>query len=336
MAQHDLTPMTAVDSDELPSGAGWIYEPKWDGLRCLVSVDADGAVALSSARGESLTDAFPELVAAARMQLPANTIVDGEIVRWNEQGRMEFAAVQRRIEDNDDKDSDQSDQLAISEPCQLILFDMLHCDGRDLTRSPLVQRRLQLEQLVSSDEEESAVLVLSQQTEDLETAQAWFGQIASLGIEGVVAKRAHEPYRQLGRTWRTVDNITATQAIVGGVIGQLKRPKSLIVGRIRRIDGQLHIAGRTGQLDRSVVEEIAGKLAMAGDSHPWAKELPTSWAERNYHRVIPRLVIEVRTDVSATNDPGEPTRWRHRVDFVRIRSDLAAYDVPLDLDVTQR
>ena len=75
---------------ELRGGAR--YEPKWDGFRVIARVDEHGGVQLSSRRGTRLNEAFPEIVMAVFDQLPARTVVDGEIVRWSEDNRLDFTA----------------------------------------------------------------------------------------------------------------------------------------------------------------------------------------------------------------------------------------------------
>jgi ATP-dependent DNA ligase len=315
--------------DQLPTAGGWLYEPKWDGFRCIVIVDADGRVRLLSRRGTSLNDAFPDVAAAVSKQLPAGTIADGEIVRWSTDGRLDFEALQRR---NRSAGRGVKD-LARTEPCHLILFDLLR-HNEDLTLSPLTERRAQLEQLLSAAG--GSVLVLGMQTDDLEVARVWFDQLAAVGVEGIVAKRAREPYRPGARSWVKIKHYTTTEAIVGGVTGALDRPESLVLGRIHRSDGQLHIAGRTTDLNPALAERIASEITPADDDHPWPAQLPPSWHDRvarDYHRVIPELVVEIRVDVASSYTDDGPSNWRHRLRVLRTRTDLTPQVVPLDLDL---
>ncbi|MFI0742929.1 hypothetical protein ACH4PU_33350 [Streptomyces sp. NPDC021100] len=71
------------------------YEVKWDGYRCMTAVLDDGSVQMVSRRGASLGRAFPELVAAVRRDFPRGTLVDGEVVVW-EEGRLSFERLQQR------------------------------------------------------------------------------------------------------------------------------------------------------------------------------------------------------------------------------------------------
>jgi len=316
--------------DELPAAAGWLYEPKWDGFRCIAVVEDSGRVRLLSRRGTTLNDAFPDVVAAVGKQLPAGTIADGEIVRWAADGRLDFEALQRR---NRGAGRGARD-LARTEPCHLILFDLLRHHNEDLTRSQLTERRAQLEQLLSNAD--ASALVLGMQTDDPELARAWFDQLATVGVEGIVAKRAREPYRPGARSWVKIKHYTTTEAIVGGITGTLDRPESLVLGRIHRSDGRLHIAGRSTELHPALAEQIAATIAPAGDEHPWPPQLPPSWhdrAARDYYRVIPELVVEVRVDVAASHSTDGPSNWRHRLRVLRLRTDLTPETVPHDLDL---
>lgn len=126
---------------------------------------------------------------AVGRQLPAGTIADGEIVRWSTHGRLDFEALQRR---NRSAGRGARD-LARTEPCHLILFDLLRLRDQDLTGAPLTDRRAQLDDLLGGTG--AAAVVVGMQTDDLEIARASFDQLAAVGIEGIVAKRAREPYR---------------------------------------------------------------------------------------------------------------------------------------------
>jgi ATP-dependent DNA ligase len=72
-------PMEALSVEKIPEGAGWLYEPKWDGFRCLVFRDGD-SVELQPKAGQPLARYFPELAAAVRSLTPPRFVLDGEIV----------------------------------------------------------------------------------------------------------------------------------------------------------------------------------------------------------------------------------------------------------------
>lgn len=323
----DITPMLAKHADVLPASPGWRFEPKWDGYRAVVVVDGDGHAAVLSRRGTDLTSAFPEVAAAAEERLTAGTIVDGEIIRWSSSGRLDFEALQRRNRAG----VRGARQLGQTQPCHLVVFDVLQALGTDLTRMMLTQRRQVLEELLPEGEP-GGLLVLGMQTDDAELARAWADQLGAIGVEGIVAKRADQAYLHGIRGWLKIKTYTTTEAIVGGVTGSPHHPESLILGRIRSLDGQLRIAGRSTELDAAESAAIAAIITEAGESHPWPAQLPPSWHEREargYVRVVPAVVAEVRVDVATAGGPSD--HWRHRLRYLRIRPDLGPGDVPIDL-----
>ena len=324
----DFSPMLAKQADLLPASAGWRFEPKWDGYRAIVRIDTSGRVRVLSRRGTDLTGAFPEIAAAAE-GVPAGTIVDGEIIRWSTGGRLDFEALQRRNRAG----VQGARKLARTEPCHLVVFDVLRALGTDLTRVPLAQRRQVLEELIP-DEGAGSSLVLGMQTDDVDVARAWAQEFAVIGVEGIVAKRADQAYLAGVRGWLKIKSYTTTEVIVGGVTGSLEHPESLILGRIRSADGQLRIAGRSTDLHEAESAAIAAVIEAAGDDHPWPAQLPPSWHDRearDYIRLVPAVVAEVRVDVATSAAGGPSDHWRHRLRYLRIRSDLTPSDVPKDL-----
>src|SRR5438046_7609797 len=96
-----VAPMLAKAADDLPAGEGWLYEPKWDGFRCIVFRDGDEVV-LGSRNERPLTRYFPEVVEALRRELPKKIVVDGEIVVPRAAG-LDFDALQQRIHPADSR-----------------------------------------------------------------------------------------------------------------------------------------------------------------------------------------------------------------------------------------
>src|SRR4051794_27964308 len=135
-------PVRAIpEPGALPGGCR--YEPKWDGYR-LVIVRSAAGTRLWSKQGRDLTDRFPDVVAAARAQVPAGTVVDGEVVVWSGE-RLDFALLQQRMVTGIGKIL----ALASRHPASYVAFDVLARGGKDLRRSPLVRRRAELEEMGS-------------------------------------------------------------------------------------------------------------------------------------------------------------------------------------------
>src|SRR5690242_8748031 len=133
-----VRPMLATVIDHVPPPqsclGGCRYEPKFDGFRAIAVVDEGGAVLLWSRRRTRLDDAFPEIVTAVRARLAPGTVVDGEIVRWGHDGRLDFAALRRRHTAGDRA------ELGRTEPCHYVVFDILETGGEDLRPLPLRDR----------------------------------------------------------------------------------------------------------------------------------------------------------------------------------------------------
>jgi ATP-dependent DNA ligase len=155
--------------------------------------------------------AFPDVIRALGERLPPGTIVDGEIVRWSSEGRLEFEALQRR-----NRAGRRALELARSEPWHYVVFDLLERDGHKLLEAPLSARRPALEELFA-DIPGTSTQNISLQTDDLEQAKEWFESLAAVGIEGLVIKAADQPYRPGSRGWWKVKHYATTEAIIGGL-----------------------------------------------------------------------------------------------------------------------
>jgi len=121
--------MLAKLARELPAEGGMLYEPKWDGFRCVVFRDGDD-VELGSRNERPLTRYFPELVDPLRQQLPARCVLDGEIVIAGAGGRLEFEALLQRIHPA----ASRIKLLAAQTPASFVAFDLLAEGDDDLRR----------------------------------------------------------------------------------------------------------------------------------------------------------------------------------------------------------
>jgi hypothetical protein len=308
-APVDVVLARAVESiDEttsLPGGTSW--EPKWDGYRLLAAVDADRGTTLWSRRGTDLTAAFPDIAAAVDQQVPAGTVVDGEVVVWAGE-RLDFAALQRRV-----ASPRSAARLAREQPANLVAF-------LDLRREPFAQRRARLEQLGSMWR---PPLTLSPITQDQAVAATWFRDLAAAGIEGLVAKGADQLYRGGQRDWLKVKQRSVLDVVCAAVVGPLDRPSVVVAGL--PIDGALKIVGRTVPLSPLAARELARVLTAADpDDHPWPAVVSSATvngfgANREpvtLTRVQP-LVVEVSADVAWSG-----RSFRHPLRYVRVRPEL--------------
>jgi ATP-dependent DNA ligase len=311
--------MLVTAAPELPEGPDWMYEPKWDGFRAGLEAGR-GRVVLTSRNGNRLDPKFPEIADAAAA-LPEGTVLDGEIVRWGASDRLDFDALQRR----NCASARTARRLADTEPAHYIAFDALRAAGADLTGRPLSVRRTALEELLGGTDDPH--LVLGWQTTDIDTAREWFSGLAAVGVEGIVAKDRRRGYRP-DRTgsWVKVKHRVSTEAVVGGVVGSIARPRALILGRRDPATGELRIAGRTTVLRPAQAEQMGAMLRPAGPGHPWrGRTTAASWGHRA-DPVVPveaAVVVEVAPDTAVTAG-----QWRHAVRYLRVRTDLSPADVP--------
>jgi ATP-dependent DNA ligase len=182
--------MEARTADMLPpQDGGWVYEPKWDGFRCLAFKEA-GGVELLGKSGKPLGRYFPEIVALLRA-LPVERFgVDGELV-VEVDGHLSFDALQMRLHPAESR----IHKLSVETPARLILFDMLVTpDGTSMLREPLTRRRQALESFVKVAGGPGE-FALSPTARDLKQAERWLTESGHGATDGVVAKRLDGIYQ---------------------------------------------------------------------------------------------------------------------------------------------
>jgi ATP-dependent DNA ligase len=298
----------------LPGGCR--YEPKWDGYRLVIVRGAQGT-RLWSKQGRDLTGRFPDVAAAAVAQVPAGTVVDGEVVIWNG-SRLDFDLLQRRMVGS----ARALAGLVVEHPASYVAFDLLATAGRDLRGHPLSRRRAELEALA---EGWAPPLQVSPATDDPEEARRWFDDFRAAGVEGLVAKGASTRYAPGRRDWLKVKSWETTEVVAGGVIGSLEHPSQLVAGLYR--DGELVVVGRTSPLSPRQAEELAAVLTPAGDD-PWPGRIGTGRFGGGrlsvpLTKVQPAVVVEVSVDAAL-----QAGVFRHPLCYVRVRPDLRPEDVP--------
>lgn len=298
---------------------GCAYEVKWDGWRAAAVVTGAG-VQLQSRSFKPLQAYFPDVVQHLS-GLPAGTVLDGELISFDaEAGRTSFSALQRRVTAGRGLARE-----ARARPVTLVAFDLLHDARGDLRDLPLYQRRARLEQVLAGA---PTALQLCPHTTDYDEAQVWLQAYAQAGCEGLVIKDLAGRYRRTG--WWKYKLKSTVEVLVGGIVGALNAPSSLLLGR-RDGRGRLRYVGRTGPLtvpQRREVAELAEPVEPGG-RHPWPQPLPAAWFGQfdrpepvPYIPVRPVLVAEVVVDQAY-----EAGRWRHQVRHLRIRPDVQPRDV---------
>ncbi len=310
-------PMEARLVEDLPEGPGWRFEPKWDGFRCL-AFRAGGEVELKAKSGKPLTRFFPEM-AEALSQLPAQPFVlDGELV-IPVGGTLAFDALQLRLHPAESRVR----KLAAETPSKLILFDMLAGpDGRPMLDRPLSQRRMALERFFASLGANPS-LDLSPYTEDTAVARRWLDDLGG-ALDGVVAKRADEPYQPGERAMLKVKRRRTADCVVGGFRYETgsKLVGSLLLGLYDEA-GKLDHVGFTSTITEAerpgLTRRLEGLIEPPGFTGD-APGGPSRWSTGRtgeWQPLRPELVVEVRYDQVTGR------RFRHGTRLMRWRPDKA-------------
>jgi ATP-dependent DNA ligase len=309
-----IPPMEARSVDEIPTGDGWQYEPKWDGFRCLVFRDRDH-VYLQSKNGQPLARYFPDVVANVAKLPQQRFVLDGELV-IPIGGALSFDELQLRLHPA----ASRVQKLAAAHPAAYIVFDLLAEDRESHLKLKLRERRKLLEKFARSNLRSAKNIRLSPATTDYKVASDWFRKTGR-DLDGIIAKRLTAPYASGERTAAVkVKRMRTVDCVVGGfryaasarVIG------SLLLG-LYGDDGLLHHVGFISGFKASDRRELTKKFealkkppgftgnAPGGPSR-WSTERTGEWEPVN-----PKVVVEV------TYDHFTGGRFRHGTRFRRWR-----------------
>jgi bifunctional non-homologous end joining protein LigD len=282
--------MKAASADAPPTDPGWCFEIKWDGVRILADVAPDH-VQLWSANGKDVSRSYPELVGLPDAIGGRRALLDGEVVAFDDAGRPSFGALQRRMHVADAR---EAVRRAEETPVVYQVFDLLLLDGNDLMELPLTDRRRVLDQLFEPGPCWQLSPIHADGDDLLEAAK-------SLGLEGIVAKRADSRYLPGKRSpvWRKVKVRNEQEFVVGGWSeGTGNREGhlgSLLVGYYDA-PGRLPLryAGRVGTgFTQGELERLGRLLApLATEDCPF-DPAPNRMEARGAHWVRPEVVVQV-------------------------------------------
>lgn len=301
-----MKPMLATRGDQVPTGAGWIHEVKWDGIRALVDVTPD-RVRVTTRNEKDITVGVPELQRLS--DLGRDLLLDGEIVVLRS-GVPSFAAIAARLHTTSEG---AADRLAIVDPAILMVFDLLRADGEELISHPLSERRARLENLELADE---AWQVPPTYDDGLLLRDA----AKSQGLEGVISKKLSSRYHFGHRTrdWLKFPTRRTDSYLVGGFryeVGSNARLGSVLLGEVTNsglvFRGRVGsgIAGRAGKHLHEVLEPLVRT------SSPFNEVLPRQDAQDSVW-VEPRILVDVEY-LELTRDG----RLRHPA-YRGVRTDL--------------
>jgi ATP-dependent DNA ligase len=338
--QPPIEPMLAKLAEELPTGDGYLFEPKWDGFRAIIFRSNDD-VYIQSRDRRPLDRYFPELHDACTA-LPAGAVVDGEIIISGAHG-LDFDKLQLRLHPA----ASRVAKLARETPAAFVAFDLLAVDGRDIRADPQERRRRQLEALMASL---APPLYLTPMTRDRELAADWLQRFEGAGLDGVVAKPAGGRYAPGQRAMVKIKHVRTADCVVGGFRWYKDTRDalgSLLLG-LYDDKGVLQHVGVTSAFSmatrKQLVKELAPLRERALDGHPWREwataagefsRMPgaqSRWSagkDLSWEPLRAELVCEVKYDHM------QGDRFRHAAIFLRWRPDKRPEDCRYDqLDVT--
>lgn len=276
-----VAPMLATLTDERFSREGWLFEPKWDGERCL-AFRRGRDLNLFSRNRKRLNDKYPEITATFRRQENDCFIADGEIVTFKD-GITSFAKLQQRMQVEH-----PPPELLRRVPVWLYLFDLLYLGRYDTRQVPLRYRK---EVLRHSFHFEGSLQFTEHREKE---GEAYYQEACGKGWEGVIAKNGASQYvSRRTRDWLKFKCHQEQEFVIVGYTepqGSRIGFGALLVGFYRR--QKLVYAGKVGTgFDTETLQRLGKKLAQletpvcafAGD------ELP----RRGVHCVKPKLVAQI-------------------------------------------
>jgi ATP-dependent DNA ligase len=339
--QPPLEPMLAKLARSIPDGDGWLFEPKWDGFRCIVFRDGD-RLELISRKLRPLGRYFPELLGPLRDAIPVRSVVDGEVVVADRHGRgLDFDALLQRIHPA----ASRIDRLAAETPAAFVAFDLLAVGDTALLDEPMADRRAALVDAIA----ENDVVHVTPATIDRVEADDWFHRFEGAGLDGIVAKPLSGTYQPGKRALLKVKHQRTADCAVAGyrIHKDGNGVGSLLLG-LFDADGDMQSVGVaasfSAQRRAELLAELEPRTHDALDGHPWRQ-----WAESDgdhsggatsggsrWNAGKDLSFVPIRMGLVAEVSFGqlEGRRFRHGVGFLRWRPDRTPESCTYDqLDV---
>ena len=311
-----LEPMLATIGDHPFSDPNWLFEIKWDGVRALAWID-DGALTLRARNGAEITGRYPELAALPAAVSARQAILDGEIAAIDARGLSDFGLLQERMHVRAPAES-----LISRVPVVFFAFDLLYCDGYDLRRSPLIERKQLLQRLLHTSEK------FRFSDHQLEHGKELFELARGTGLEGIVAKRLDSPYvSERSMNWVKLKVTQTVDAVVGGWTAPRTAAIPLGALLLGLYQGKkLRFIGHVGTgFDGKKLQELSGKLKkLASSSCPFDVVPETN---ENPSWVSPNLVARVKFSGWT-----QENALRHPV-FIALREDARPADCQWETEV---
>jgi DNA ligase D-like protein (predicted ligase) len=280
-----IKPQLAALVKKPPEGDGWLHEIKFDGYRMHARLD-HGRIKLLTRTGLDWTLKYGA-VSGAFATLHADTAyLDGELCGVRPDGTTSFAIIQNA--------SDGANAASLV----FYLFDLLYLDGKSLLARPLIERKRQLQTLLSNASDR-----LHYSDHHVGQGSEFFELAGKLGVEGIVSKRVEGPYEPGRRTWMKTKCLNREEFVVVGWSdpeGTRHRIGALLLGYYTP-DGKLIYAGRAGTgMPVAELDRLHQRLApLAVDGMPLSEPPPrggrfgSPLVLSRVHWVRPEMVAEV-------------------------------------------
>ncbi len=277
-------PQLATLVDRVPQGDQWLHELKFDGYRILSRIDK-GRVTLLTREAHDWTKRF-SVIADALKNFPARqAFLDGEIVALKEDGTSDFQLLQNSLREH--------------APVNLsyFVFDLLYLNGRDFTAAPLSARKETLESFLKPKTKAATPELIRYSDHWIAQGDELFEKACKAGLEGIVSKRADQPYRPTrSRDWLKIKCVHSQEFVIGGFTdpaGSRTAFGALLLG-FYDDNHSLRYAGRVGTgFTETTLRDLRARMnKLAIKSSPFANPPPRRQA-KGVHWIKPKLVAEV-------------------------------------------
>lgn len=274
-----VPPQLATLVKEAPKGDEWLHELKFDGYRLLCHVER-GHVRLWTRNQKDWTEKFPGIVKALKSLRVKSAILDGEVVAMDSSGRSSFQMLQQAI------------HKTAGRGLVLQVFDVIYLEGFSLKRTPLIERKRVLEQLIATAGS-NQVLRYSDHVQG--NGPKFLKQACDFGIEGIVSKLANSVYESTrSHSWQKIKCLKRQEFVIAGyTLSDKGLPfSSLVLGVYEK--GKLIYAGRVGTgFSNKLRAELKKTLdRLARPSKPF-EVIPKDPDLRRAVWIEPKLVGEV-------------------------------------------
>ena len=247
-----IKPMLAESGEAFDSDKH-LFEIKWDGIRAMAYVE-QGEYRLLSRRGVDITDRYPEF--ESLRSLPTGSVLDGEIVVLDANGKPSFRSVLSREQARTEL---RFRHLSTATPANFIAFDLLYLDDINLMREPLKHRRELLKDRIEPELGERTAV----SDGVIGPGRSFFEQIVARDLEGIMAKSLNSRYFPGKRSdaWIKVRKSSSAMCAILGFVDKGDDFESLIIAAEE--DGRLHCVGRVGTGFDTVLREELNDLLRA-------------------------------------------------------------------------